>query len=353
MKNFRKKSKSKFKKVLKISFLVYIILIVSLVLISFFDKNKTTIQKITDKEAYLRAMSIINYKWKYTKKEFDENIKLPFYIVDEKEYVGIPYCYGGQISLDYSNANKVKNFRDAIDHNYSPGNINTKDGYVEKTAGVDCSGFIGATFNIKEKISTSTIDKYFYRININEIKPMDIVNSKGNHVYIYLGETNDKKGILILEATSNRNNKYYDKTVVNYKTNKEFKKDIDERNFIPMRYRNIKYKDFKLPFDKYEYNNSEQHAKNIVLNEKIDASIDYIEDIDFYYFDINKNNSYYILVEKIDFDKEIRVYNEKNESIISKKGKYRINFRGKVFIKVSLKGTKLNKNAYSFKILEK
>lgn len=72
------------------------------------------------------------------------------------------------------------NFLQAINQGAFAGNVDITDGYsyIPGTAGIDCSGFVQAVFNIDDyKISTSTMfDKYFKRIDLNSIKHMDILD---------------------------------------------------------------------------------------------------------------------------------------------------------------------------------
>ncbi len=312
--------------------------------------NKKSYENLTRKEAFNRAMEIINYKWSYNYKNTPSNIKLPYYLKEEKEYIGIPYCFGGRFSLDSSNVKDIKSFQHALENNYYPGNINTNNGYVKNTAGLDCSGFILSVFKIKENLSTTSLHKYFYEIDIEDIKPMDILNSKGKHVYVYLGKTLDNKGIIILESTSNGLNKYKDKSVVNYKSNNAFKKDIEKEGYIPMRYKKIKG-NFKSSFDSYEYNNEERYSKDIPKNKEIKGSLDYLEDIDYYKIDLNEVS--YIYVNRLSKNQFITIYNDEEEIVIDSEIKKEIKLKGDIYIKVNLNKSTLKDKNYSFTILNK
>ncbi|MEG0641949.1 MAG: hypothetical protein RR515_05055, partial [Clostridium sp.] len=245
--------------------LIYLISVCLILFIRFNNSDSEKFNSITRQEALDRGMSIINYTWNYTRVDSSEGVILPYYLKGDGKYIGIPYCYGGQFSLDYSNVNGVSSFGEAVKSAYVPGNINTSQGYVKNSAGMDCSGFVNSVFNIREKTSTTNMDKYFKEIDLNRIKSMDILNSKGNHVYIYLGKVEDG-GVMILESTSNGSKKYKDKTVVNYKTKEQFQKDIDSRGYKVMRYKGIKGSTVQDIFDRYEFNNEERYAKSIDCN---------------------------------------------------------------------------------------
>lgn len=332
--------------------IVYLIGIVFVFLLNMFNGEKVESSKVTPLKAFNRAMNIINYRWTYEKKNLDESIILPYYINEQNEYIGLPYCYGGQISIDSSNIQGISNFKDALKKGYYPGNINTKLGYIKNTAGVDCSGFVAAVFDIKESISTATMDKYFKKIDFKDIKPMDIINSKGRHVYIYLGMSRNNNGIIILESTSNGDKKYKDKTVVNFKSIKELNKDFNEKNFIAMRYIGVKGKNIDYVFDQYEYNNEERFSNEITLNSKIEGNIDYLEDVDYFHISYLSNKSF-IDVSKISTNQEIVIYNNENEMKINKQGKYEINLTGKVYIKVHNVGKVLDEKKYILQVFSK
>ncbi|KMT23109.1 hypothetical protein [Clostridium cylindrosporum] len=330
---------------------LYLLALIITVTLNFLNPTSLKVKTITRQEVFDRAISMINYTWEYKKIDAIEGVTPPYYLNESGKFIGIPYCYGGQFSLDHSNVEGIGSFQDALNKNYYPGNINTKNGYVKGSAGVDCSGFVASAFNIKERISTSTMDKYFGNISLKKIKPMDIINSKGRHVYIYLGTTKDEKGIIILESTSNGLKKYKDKTVVNYKTMKEFKKDLNERNYSIMRYKGIRGNDINNKFDSYEFNNNERNAKIIENNQEITGSIDYLEDID--YYNMNNIDNKFINVSSLQISQKITIYNNEKSFTIDKKGKYEIDLKGKVYIKVELKGNNLKEKSYSFEIFNK
>jgi hypothetical protein len=131
-------------------------------------------------EAEERALKIINLKWNYLSSrngvidpQYKDIVWQPSQLhgITDKLMRGIPYNWGGFDGIDSKSDDAIwTNFNDAIARGAYAGNVNTdyNYGYIPGTAGIDCSGFVQATFNIKSsnKLSTSTMfDKYFYKIN--------------------------------------------------------------------------------------------------------------------------------------------------------------------------------------------
>lgn len=150
---------------------IAILLLIFIFFLLKIEKEKIQVKKVTRQEAYKRAMEIINFVWEYQPKVFNrDDIKLPNFLGNERKIVvGIPYCWGGYISVDISDRIDVKNFKDAIEKDYVPGNVLTEGGYKAKTAGLDCSGFVGAVYNLPEKVSTKTLKRYFKYISIKKL----------------------------------------------------------------------------------------------------------------------------------------------------------------------------------------
>lgn len=248
-------------------------------------QNEIKISKIKRSEAFKRGMEMINFVWKYEASKngvVDNNeITMPRHLKDGELTSGIPYCWGGYISLDMSNQPQIKNFKDALDKGLIAGNINTNGGYKQLTAGLDCSGFVGAVFKIPIKVSTQTLGDYFHPIKFEDLKPMDIINHEKYHVFIYLKESADKKGIIVMEATTGKN-EVFDRTTISYRSYSEIKKYIDNGTYVPMRYNKIVEDDIDFFKDENEFNNFDYLATNIVLDEEYKGYIDYAGDVDIY-----------------------------------------------------------------------
>lgn len=179
--------------------------------------NAASQQSITRSESEQRALNIINLTWNYSA---DKNGTLPanytssvtqpsqFKDATTVTATGIPYNWGGQDSIDSNSCGSPwLNFLDAVNKGAFTGNVNTDAdyGYISGTAGIDCSGFVQATFNIKDsKLSTSSMfDTYFTKINLNDIKHMDILNKPYDHVVIFdkWGTLNGVNGAFTYEST--------------------------------------------------------------------------------------------------------------------------------------------------------
>lgn len=298
---------------LKVYFLTVLLLIVLIILLSIlkkpdiniFNKPKVEneikiIKKLTRDEAYTRGMDMINYIWKYDSElngiKNNEEVELPKYLRNVKEAMvnGIPYCWGGYLALDISNRAGVKNFQAAINNGYTAGNVKCGGNYKSLTAGLDCSGFVCAVFDIPQKYDTLNLYKYFKKINRRELKPMDIFNCENKHVFIFIKETSDKKGVLTMETTINDYVKDSEKTNIYYRSWESIAKGVDGKPYSIMRYKGIIEGSVNFFRDKNEYNNCEDNATNIELGRQSSGSIDYANDQDYFKIKITNKSNYEI-----------------------------------------------------------
>lgn len=205
---------------------------------------------ITRSQAEQRALSMINLTWTYSSNNNSNidpsnasKVALPsqFNNITTGQMVGIPYDWGGEDSIDTSSYDAPwSNFVDAINQGAYAGNVNTDAGYgyIKGTAGIDCSGFVQATFNIHDyKICTSTLfDTYFKRISLSDLKHMDILDRPGDHVLIFdrWGTLNGINGAFTYEST-------WDQTFGGIQGTKQYFVTMDDINdgYIPGRYINI------------------------------------------------------------------------------------------------------------------
>lgn len=205
---------------------------------------------ITRSQAEQRALNMINLTWTYSK---DKNGNIDstnansvtqpnqFVNLTTAQVTGIPYDWGGEDSID-SNSEGAPwtNFLDAIKDGAFAGNVNTTAGscYVPETAGIDCSGFVQSVFNIHDsKLSTSTMfDRYFTKINLSDLKHMDILDRPGDHVLIFdkWGTLNGISGAFTYEST-------WDQIFGGIQGTKRYFVTMDDINngYIPGRYVNI------------------------------------------------------------------------------------------------------------------
>lgn len=197
--------------------LIAIVFIASSVMLSPVKTAKALAQTtITRSQAEARALNMINLSWTYTKTKnsniaanYSSNVTQPQQLngVTTAQETGIPYNWGGLDGLDSSSLNAPwTGFLDAISKGAYAGNVNAGAyGYIPGTAGLDCSGFVQAVFNIKDyKQSTSTLfNTYFTKINMSDLKHMDILDKPGDHVVIFdkWGTMNGLNGAYTYEAT--------------------------------------------------------------------------------------------------------------------------------------------------------
>lgn len=194
-----------------------IILVLTLLMALMPIQNTLAQTTITRDEVEQRALKMTTLTWTYSKdknsniaSQYLNNVALPkqFNNITYATMTGIPYNWGGVDGIDSSSYNTPWiNFLDAVNKGAHTGNINTSSGlgYIPGTAGLDCSGFVHSAFNIDDqKISTTTIfDKYFAKIDINNIKHMDILNKPGYHTVIFdkWGYNNGVYGAFTYEST--------------------------------------------------------------------------------------------------------------------------------------------------------
>jgi uncharacterized protein YraI len=193
---------------------------------------------------------MINYTWDYSSARngvIDPNyaslVTKPAQLanVSDGQVTGIPYNWGG-LDSPYSTSTNAPwtSFGDAVSKGAYTGNVNADAGYgyIKGTAGLDCSGFVQAAFNINDwKLSTSTLfNTYFQKIALSDLKHMDILDKPGSHVVIFdrWGTWNGIEGAYTYEATP-------DQTRGGIQGTKKYfisMKDIND-GYMPGRYINI------------------------------------------------------------------------------------------------------------------
>ncbi len=235
----------------KFSYMLLALAVVTTTIVSPFKQVNAAVQtSITRSEAEQRALNMINLNWTYSNiknsnlsANYLQFVTQPtqFNNVTTSQVTGIPYNWGGSDSLNSNSYNAPwTNFLDAINNNAYAGNVNTDAGYgyIPGTAGIDCSGFVQASFNISGyKLSTSTLfNEYFTKINLSDIKHMDILDKPGDHVVIFdkWGSRNGVSGAFTYEATP-------DQTYGGIQGTKQYFITMTELNsgYIPGRYINL------------------------------------------------------------------------------------------------------------------
>lgn len=322
------------------------------------EEENEMVKRITRSEAYSRGMSIINYVWDYNYlKNGTKGIKgvaLPNYLKGQKHIstTGIPYCWGGYLSIDKSNRPDVTSFQDAIKKGYTAGNIYCLGTYRENTAGLDCSGFVCAIYNIPDRYGTGMLYKYFKEIDRKDLKPMDILNCQAEHVIIYLRETDDKKGIITMEAAVNQYPESSDKTNINYRSWDTINKGLDGKPYVAMRYKGIVDSKVIPLRDGGEYNNIKAFAAPVNIGSKRIGYIDYADDVDYYRLQISEARNYTLKVGSLPKFCCISVLTDEGKTVltINKNGSYKLNMvKQPYFIKAEGINYRFNTNqSYSF-----
>lgn len=200
-----------------ISGLAAMFAVTSLLYLPAFIVKADTTAAITRSQVEQRAVAMMDLKWTYSaannsvlNNQYSAYVTLPKQLqnVTTAQMIGIPYNWGGIDGIDSASYNASwTSFLDAVNRGAYTGNVNTEAGYglIPGTAGVDCSGFVQAAYNIKDyKQSTTTLlNKYFTRIDIKDVKHMDILDRPGDHVLIFdkWGTFNGISGAFTYEAT--------------------------------------------------------------------------------------------------------------------------------------------------------
>ncbi|OPJ62880.1 SH3 domain-containing protein [Clostridium oryzae] len=219
--------------------------------ISTLNVNAVTLPSISRDKAEKRALKIINLSWNYTaaknskiNSKYAKNVMLPkqFQGVKKTEAKGIPYNWGGMDGVDTHSYNAPwTNFIDAVTKGAFTGNIDTDSrlGYISGTAGMDCSGFVQSVFDItgSRQSSSTLLNTYFEKINLDDIKHMDILDKPGTHVVIFdkWGTQNGVYGAFTYESTP-------DQTYGGIQGTKKYfmsLNTITKKGYIPGRYINI------------------------------------------------------------------------------------------------------------------
>ncbi|OAA86298.1 SH3 domain-containing protein [Clostridium coskatii] len=230
--------------------LVPLIAFTSVMSVPFYKVSAATQTPISRTQVEQRATSLIDLTWTYSanknsniSSQYASSVTLPnqFKGVTTATFKGIPYDWGG---IDGINTNSYNapwtNFLDAVNKGAFTGNVNTDGGlgYIPGTAGIDCSGFVQASFNIADyKQSTSTLlNNYFKKIDLNSLQHMDILDKPGDHVVIFdkWGTLNGVQGAFTYESTP-------DQTYGGIQGTKRYFISMNTINqgYIPARYINI------------------------------------------------------------------------------------------------------------------
>lgn len=191
---------------------------------------------------YNLAYEMIDYSWVYNKAdngtESSSQITLPSYLRQYSDsnnhtVTGIPYCWGGLDSMNsHSDGQSWSDFPDAVANNKLTGNVHTSGHYyIGGTAGIDCSGFVSASygFNDNPKLGVSGIFSKFNTITTPSF--MDAIKVPG-HIMLFEATSaeSDYKGIWVLDSSTGEG-----------KTNSQWRSYqwLNDRNVVYGEYKNI------------------------------------------------------------------------------------------------------------------
>lgn len=134
------------------------------------------------------------------------------YLSDGASAKGIPYCWGGFDGDRTSSSSNWFSFYDAMSKGINAGNTYCSGYYKYGTAGLDCSGFVSATYKFSSKWGTGDFyydSSIFTTISTSSLRAMDILVS-GSHIVLVASKTSS--GINTAECTTSGSGelcKYY------------------------------------------------------------------------------------------------------------------------------------------------
>ncbi|WP_190285302.1 SH3 domain-containing protein [Clostridium sp. JN-1] len=228
-----------------------VISLTSVMVVPLYKANAASVQTpISRSQVEQRANNLMNLTWRYSVSKngnidpkYAASVTLPkqFQGITTGTFIGIPYAWGGIDGIDTASYNTSwTSFFDAVNKGAFTGNVNAKAGlgYVTGTAGMDCSGFVQASFNISDykQSTTALLNNYFTPIGINSLRHMDILDKLGSHVSIFdrWGTLNGVCGAFTYESTP-------DQTYGGIQGTKRYFLSMNTINsgYIPARYKYI------------------------------------------------------------------------------------------------------------------
>ncbi len=162
------------------------------------DDARPRIQCISRDEILHRAYEYVNYEAVYNQSHMQQcsgRTPLPYFEARLGQPIrGVAYKYAGHI--------EVSTYHNAVQHNYTVGDLNTKtDKVVDGCSfGVDCSGFVSKAWQCGHR-TTSSLHTVSHTLNsLYELKPGDAVNKPGSHVRL-IAANHWHNGFDIVEST--------------------------------------------------------------------------------------------------------------------------------------------------------
>ncbi len=145
----------------------------------------------------------------------------PRYLGSAGTKSSVPYDWGGNDS--------VSQYNSFMSQGYQAGDIPIYSTGVESCSrGVDCSGYVGRTFGLSTKYSTSTLPNISSAITRENLQPGDMINREGDHVVLF--DSFGSNGVTAWESTVNGN---VDRVV------RAFSQWTRLNGYTPRRYNNV------------------------------------------------------------------------------------------------------------------
>lgn len=130
----------------------------------------------------------------------------PDWLTSYGNKTGIPYCWGGFDANDRSSSpSSWSNFVDAMNKQKFAGNVNCTGSYKAGTAGLDCSGYVGACLGYTWK--PNTVNLWDNSIQVSQATWMDSYNDKYTHVLFFMSILPDGTGVVSSECTTSGDDK--------------------------------------------------------------------------------------------------------------------------------------------------
>lgn len=153
-----------------------------------------------------------------------DRIRRPGYLEGQlnQEVRGVPYCWGCMGTLAQV-ASKLQKGTLA-------GNVCTRNDPRPDTAGVDCSGFVSASWGLATHFTTMAIPAIAQRLsNPWDLQPGDALDKPGSHVMLFLRFTPDRRAEVMEASTGGCNGKVC--------RNVYPLSSLLARGYLPMRYK--------------------------------------------------------------------------------------------------------------------
>jgi hypothetical protein len=153
-----------------------------------------------------RAYAINNLEWYYMPYNANppSGASTPDWLTVEPRFnykYGIPYCWGGFDAIDrHSSGASWTNFINAMNLEKFAGNVTCSGSYKAGTAGLDCSGYVGACLGYTSKPSTITLWNNSTAV-AGSPQWMNTYNNYSGHV-LFVWYQIDSNNIATLESTT-------------------------------------------------------------------------------------------------------------------------------------------------------